>query len=110
MALRTGTCTIVFTDVVGSTAQRARIGDEAANALRREHDRLIVDATVRRGGEVVKGTGDGSMLAFAGAGDAVAAAVAIQQRVERRNRSAVESLDLRIGIAIGDVYLEDADL
>jgi class 3 adenylate cyclase/tetratricopeptide (TPR) repeat protein len=110
MALRTGTWTIVFTDVVGSTAQRARIGDVAANALRREHDRLIIDATVQRGGEVVKGTGDGSMLAFAGAGDAVAAAVAVQQRVERRNRTAAEPLHLRIGIAIGDVYHEDADL
>jgi class 3 adenylate cyclase/tetratricopeptide (TPR) repeat protein len=110
MALRTGTWTIVFTDLVGSTAQRARVGDSAANALRREHDRLVVDASVQRGGEVVKGTGDGLMLAFAGAGDAVAAAVAIQQRVDRRNRSAAESLQLRVGIAIGDVYYEDADL
>jgi class 3 adenylate cyclase/tetratricopeptide (TPR) repeat protein len=110
MALRSGTWTIVFTDLVGSTAQRVRIGDVAANALRREHDRLVVDATVQRGGEVVKGMGDGSMLAFAGAGDAVAAAVAIQQRVEQRNRSAAESLQLRIGIAIGDVSHEDADL
>src|SRR5262249_34342489 len=46
----------------------------------------------------------------AGAGDAVAAAVAIQQRVERRNRTAAEPLELRIGIAIGDVCHEDADL
>jgi class 3 adenylate cyclase len=110
MALRTGTWTIVFTDLVGSTIQRVRIGDAAADALRRQHDRLVVDATVQRGGEVVKGMGDGSMLAFAGAGDAVAAAVAIQQRVERRNRSAAESFQLRIGIAIGDVSHEDADL
>src|SRR4051812_33458689 len=103
MGLRTGTWTIVFTDMVDSTAQRARVGDVAANALRREQDRLIADVTGQCGGEVVKGMGDGAMLAFAGAGDAVAAAVAIQQRIERRNRSAAVSLELRIGIAAGDV-------
>ncbi len=41
--LRSGTWTIVFTDLVGSTPQRTRIGDVAADALRREHDRILAD-------------------------------------------------------------------
>jgi class 3 adenylate cyclase/tetratricopeptide (TPR) repeat protein len=110
MQLRSGTWSIVFTDLVDSTAQRTRIGDDAADALRREHDRIVGDAIASRGGKVVKGTGDGAMVAFDGAADALAAAVAVQQRVERRNRAAVEPLGLRVGIAIGDAVYEDDDL
>ncbi|MGH9289490.1 MAG: ATP-binding protein [Acidimicrobiales bacterium] len=110
MQLHSGTWTIVFTDLVGSTAQRTRIGDVAADALRREHDRILGDAVAQHGGTIVKGTGDGAMVAFAGAADALAAAVAVQQRIERRNRTAVEPLKLRVGIAIGDAEYEDGDL
>jgi len=108
--LRSGTWTIVFTDLVGSTAQRTRIGEVAADALRREHDRVLADAAARHGGAVVKGMGDGAMAAFAGAAGALAAAVAVQQRIERRNRTAVEPILLRVGISIGDVLFEDGDL
>ena len=34
----------MFTDLVESTAQRARVGDEAADELRREHDRIVAAA------------------------------------------------------------------
>lgn len=108
--LRSGTWTIVFTDLVGSTPQRTRIGDVAADALRREHDRILADAVAQHGGMIIKGTGDGAMVAFAGAAGALAAAVAVQQRIERRNRTAVEPLQLRVGISIGDVVYEDGDL
>jgi class 3 adenylate cyclase len=40
----TGTATILFTDLVGSTAQRAQLGEEAAEGLRRAHDRLLTEA------------------------------------------------------------------
>src|SRR5436305_759444 len=110
MTIRSGTWTIVFTDLVGSTAQRTRIGDRAADALRREHDHIVADAVAERDGESVKSLGDGAMVAFSGAADALAAAVAIQQRVERRNRKAAEPLELRVGIAVGDALHEDDDL
>src|SRR6476659_1420967 len=110
MMLRSGTWTILFTDLVGSTPQRVRIGDVAADALRREHDRILADAVAHRGGEIVKGLGDGAMVAFVGAADALAAAVAVQQRIERRNRKAAEPLELRIGLAIGDALFEHDDL
>src|SRR5207248_682268 len=38
MTLRSGTWTIVFTDLVGSTAQRTRVGARAADALPRDDD------------------------------------------------------------------------
>jgi len=45
-ASHTGTATILFTDLVDSTAQRARLGEDAAEALRSTHDRLLVEAVI----------------------------------------------------------------
>jgi adenylate cyclase len=84
VALRAGTWTVLFTDVVGSTDQRVRLGDAAVDQLQREHDAVVAGVLAAYGGELVKSTGDGAECAFAGASDALAAAVAIQQRLERR--------------------------
>ena len=54
---------------------------------------------------MVKSLGDGIMATFAGVTDAVAAAAAIQQSIDRHNRSGTrqEPLSVRIGISAGDV-------
>jgi class 3 adenylate cyclase len=83
----TGTATILFTDLVDSTAQRARLDEEAAEALRSTHDRLLVEAVTAHHGTVAKSTGDGIMATFRGAADAVAAGVGIQH-ANRRPQSA----------------------
>jgi class 3 adenylate cyclase/tetratricopeptide (TPR) repeat protein len=110
MNLRGGTWTILFTDLVGSTEQRARLGDDTGDALRREHDEIVRRYAAAHTGEVVKGTGDGAMVAFAGAADAIRAAVGIQQAVERRNHARLEPIRLRAGLSLGDVVAEDGDL
>jgi hypothetical protein len=63
-------------------------------------------------GRVVKGLGDGIMATFAGALDAVAAAVAIQQGIDRFNRSGKSSMPLsvRVGLSAGDVASEGDDV
>ena len=61
----TATATILFTDLVGSTAQRAQLGEEAAETLRRTHDRLLADAVAAHRGTVAKHVGDGIMATFA---------------------------------------------
>src|ERR1043165_9043289 len=103
------TATVLFTDLVGSTELRGRLGEETADDLRRKHDRLLTQAVEANNGRVVKGLGDGIMATFAGAADAVAAAVAIQQGTERLNRSgkAAGPLDLRVGLAAGGVAFAD---
>jgi class 3 adenylate cyclase len=107
---RVGTATVLFTDLVGSTALRARIGEEAADVLRVEHDALIGKAIASRRGVIVKHTGDGVMATFTAAVDAVAAAVAIQQAVDRHNRRGSEDrLEVRVGISVGDVSFEGDD-
>jgi class 3 adenylate cyclase/tetratricopeptide (TPR) repeat protein len=106
------TAVVLFTDLVGSTELRGRLGEEAAEDLRRRHDRLLAQAVEGNDGRVVKGLGDGIMATFAGASDAVAAAVAIQQAVERLNRSGKMPVPLavRVGLSAGDVAFEDDDV
>src|SRR5688572_20932686 len=106
------TATVLFTDLVGSTELRARLGEEAADELRRKHDQLLAQAVDTNNGRVVKGLGDGIMATFAGAADAVGAAVAIQQAIDRLNRSSKEPvpLSVRVGLSAGDVSFEDDDV
>jgi adenylate cyclase len=107
-----GLAAVLFTDLVGSTAQRAELGEAAAEALRRTHDRVLADAVSAHGGRVVKSTGDGIMATFPGAAEAVAGAVAIQQAVDRHNRraDAVAPLSVRTGVSAGDVTWDDEDV
>lgn len=104
------TLTVLFTDLVSSTELRSRLGDERADRLRREHDDIVATAVGRNGGTVVKGLGDGMMAAFAAPSGAIAAAVAIQQAIDARNRSAPVPLALRVGVSAGEVRVEEADV
>jgi class 3 adenylate cyclase len=103
------TAIVLFTDLVGSTELRSRLGEDAAEALREQHDALVTSAVEANRGTVVKNLGDGFMATFAGASDAVGAAVAIQQAIERHNRSGSTALGVRIGISAGDVVIDKGD-
>jgi class 3 adenylate cyclase/tetratricopeptide (TPR) repeat protein len=106
------TATVLFTDLVGSTELRGRLGEEAADELRRRHDQVLAQAVEANNGRVVKGLGDGIMATFGGASDAVGAAVAMQQGIDRLNRSgrAPVPLAVRVGLSAGDVGFEDDDV
>src|SRR4051794_694015 len=106
------TATVLFTDLVGSTDLRGRLGEEAAEELRRRHDRLLAQAVESNGGRVVKGLGDGIMATFSGAADAVATGVAVQQAISRLNRSGKTPapLAVRVGLCGGEVTFEDDDV
>ena len=100
----TGTTTIVFTDVTGSTELVHRLGDaEGAGAIT-GHLRLLRGEVERSHGKVVKTLGDGVMAVFSTAYDGVMAAVAMQQAADRvARRGEGPDLGLRIGIHVGDV-------
>ena len=70
----TSTASVLFTDVVGSTELRGRLGEEAADELRRTHDAVVTAAIVESNGRVVKSLGDGLMAVFDSAADAVQSA------------------------------------
>lgn len=104
------TMTVVFTDLVGSTAMRSALGDDRADALRREHDDVLERLIDEHRGVVVKGTGDGVMAVFHAPSDAISSVTAIQNWFSRRNRRADVLLSLRIGVSIGEVRVESDDV
>ena len=67
--------TVLFTDLVGSTALRVALGEERADELRRVHDQLLGERVLAQAGRVVKGGGDGLLAAFTSASAALTAAV-----------------------------------
>jgi class 3 adenylate cyclase/tetratricopeptide (TPR) repeat protein len=103
------TVTILITDLVGSTGLESRVGPAVAEELRGEHFGLLRGEIAEAGGREVKNTGDGLMAAFGSAAAAVSCAVSMQQRFERRNRSAEEQLLIKVGVSLGDANVEGDD-
>ena len=96
--------TVLFTDIVDSTATLQRVGDEAWRDRLRLHDtRLRDDLNTFRGREV-KTTGDGFLAVFDGATKAVRCGAAMV-------RSAADiDLPIRVGIHTGEVEFVGSDV
>ena len=75
MSSAAGVVVLLFTDLVGSTELLARLGDDAAEDLRRVHFSLLRSAIDTNDGREVKTLGDGVMAAFASPVQAVGCAV-----------------------------------
>jgi class 3 adenylate cyclase len=103
------TVTVLFTDLVDSTALLSRVGENRAEVLRREHFALLRAAVVGQNGREVKNLGDGLMVVFDGVTAALSSAIDMQQRLEVRNRSAEEGLSIRVGVSHGEADREDDD-
>ncbi len=104
-----GTLTIVFTDIEDSTRLNASFGDRAWLEVLRAHNALIVDATRRHGGTVVKGQGDGFMLAFPSARGALECARRIERDVAAAFDDPGSPIRVRIGVHVGEVVREADD-
>jgi hypothetical protein len=88
--------------------------DEAGTvaALRAHRAELIEPTIVEHSGRIVKLIGDGLLVEFASAIDAVESAVAIQQGMAVRNAKVAHErlVDFRIGVNLGDVIVEGDDI
>ncbi|MDP9237275.1 MAG: AAA family ATPase [Chloroflexota bacterium] len=105
------TVTMLFTDLVDSTGTFERLGDAGAQELRRAHFRLLRESLASHGGQEVKNLGDGLMVVFPSALDAVSCAVAMQQAVFRHNaqNAKEEHLGVRVGLHAGEPIREEED-
>jgi adenylate cyclase len=72
---------ILFTDLVGFSSWVLDVGDEAALELLRAVSGVVEPAIREHDGRIVKRLGDGHMAVFGSCADAVAAALAMQQRL-----------------------------
>lgn len=101
---------LLFTDLVGSTELLSRLGDDAAEDLRRVHFSLLRSAIDANDGREVKTLGDGVMAAFASPVQAVGCAVSIQRAVEEYNRHHPEApLRVRVGLHAGEPVQAEED-
>ena len=91
--------TVLFSDIIGSTAQASSLGDAEWTSRLARHDALAREQIARHGGRIVKTTGDGFLAVFDGPAQAIRAADAF--------RSAVVALDLqvRMGVHTGECDL-----
>jgi class 3 adenylate cyclase len=96
--------TLLVTDIVGSTAVAARLGDAAwKERLGRHGDRVRLELDRFRGLEVTT-TGDGFLAMFDGASRAVRCAAAIHRAAEE------DGLEIRAGVHSGEVERQAGNL
>ncbi|HLM91917.1 MAG TPA: adenylate/guanylate cyclase domain-containing protein [Thermoplasmata archaeon] len=101
---------IMFTDIVGFTPL-AHLDEVGALLLQQEQERLIRPLLQTYRGRKVKSTGDGLLVEFRDAYNAVQCAVELQRRVNERNSADVaRPLQLRVGIHLGDVQRRGTDI
>jgi class 3 adenylate cyclase len=100
-----GTVTLMFTDLVGSTELLGRLGEDGAATLRRRHFAALREAIAAADGREVKSLGDGLMVAFDSAADAVACA----RDIQRRATVGDDPLGVRVGLHAGEPDREEED-
>jgi class 3 adenylate cyclase len=106
--------TVMFCDLVGSTALSARLDPEDLRAVIGAYHRCVAEVIERAGGFVAKYMGDG-VLAYFGypradehdAERAVRAGLALVEAVMGLDAAAGETLQVRVGIATGLVVVGD---
>ena len=106
-----GLATILFTDMEGSTALAQRLGDAAAQEVRRAHNDIVRSALSANGGSEIKHTGDGIMASFSTASGALECAIAIQRGVaDHREANPDSPLGVYVGLNAGEPIAEERDL
>ena len=103
--------TIMFTDMKDSTAITTRLGDSEAIELFRTHNALTRDVLPQYNGREIQHTGDGFMVSFTAASQAVGCAIAIQKSMYAHNqRHPDTNINVRIGVCAGEPVEEDQRL
>ena len=96
--------TVLFTDIVNSTARAIELGDRRWRALLDTHDRLAAQVVEKHRGKMVKNTGDGILAMFDGPGRGVRCALALGEVAQQIG------LPLRAGLHTGEVEMRGNDV
>jgi adenylate cyclase len=103
---------ILAADIAGYSRLMS-VDEEGTLAALKTCRRDIIDPKIAdHHGRIVKTTGDGALVEFASAVDAVRCAIEIQNAMAERNASISEDhrIDFRIGINVGDIIIDDDDI
>jgi class 3 adenylate cyclase len=96
--------TVLFTDIVDSTATSAELGDARWRETREAHDRAVRANLARFRGREVKTMGDGFLATFDGPARAVRCATTIAQAVRPLG------VEVRAGVHTGEIELDGDDV
>ena len=96
--------TVLFTDIIGSTAKAASLGDQRWRALLDSHDKTVRAQLHRLRGHEINTTGDGFVASFDGPARAIRCAQAITEATGRLG------IELRIGLHTGECEVRGDDL
>ena len=101
----------MFTDMVDYTSISEK-NEELALTLLEDHRQLLRPVFARHGGREVKTVGDGFLVEFPSALEAVRCALEIQQLMYRRNQGVTseKKILLRVAVHLGDVEHRDGDV
>ena len=96
--------TVLFTDIVGSTATAARLGDRKWRELLDDHDAIVLQEIDRWRGTVIKNRGDGFLATFDGPARGIRAAAAAAARIRALG------IEIRAGLHTGECELRSGDI
>ncbi len=103
-----GTVTILFSDIEDFSRFVDR-GDEVAYEILQIHNRIFRDQIKQHNGTEVKNYGDGFMVSFASARQAIECALGIQEYFKSYNFKHIDPIRVRMGINSGEPIQEDGD-
>ena len=103
---------ILAADVVGYSRLVRRDEEGTVTALKSLLSRIIAPTIAARNGRIVKLMGDGVLVEFSSAVDAVRSAIEMQRAVtiDGINAPAEQRIELRVGINLGDVIIDGDDI
>jgi class 3 adenylate cyclase len=96
--------TVMFSDIVASTARAAQIGDRDWRNVLDRHDELVRKLLTEHGGREIKTTGDGFLALFDAPTRAIRCALAIRDELRGLE------IDVRIGMHSGEVEMRGDDV
>jgi TolB-like protein/class 3 adenylate cyclase/Flp pilus assembly protein TadD len=103
---------ILAADVAGYSRLMG-VDEEGTLAALKAYRRELIDPKIsEHRGRIVKSTGDGALVEFASAVDAVRCAMEIQRAMAERNADVPEDrrIEFRIGINVGDIIIDEGDI
>ncbi len=93
--------TILFSDIVSSTELVTELGDNAAREIFLKHDKIIRKQIDKHSGRELQNLGDGFMLTFETASNAIKCAQDIQKHITKE----LPEIKVRIGVHTGEVVM-----
>lgn len=106
-----GRVAILFSDIEDSTVLNDQLGDAQWVKILASHNKLVEAAVAIHDGHIIKSQGDGFMIAFGSAVDAVRGALELRAAIETGDRRLrKQPIRVRIGVHVGKAIEKNGDL